>query len=136
MQETASSTSHSVLVFVHFIKPAFTIGIEESFQILEIGGSRWPHHGLELIIGHGSRSLRGVPRGLVGPRLARFSTWLMVRGLRPADIGAITDPLRKGPENRWAGGWVSRGSRGNSGPHGARLKIADQTRMAGGRHEG
>jgi hypothetical protein len=33
----------SVLVFVHFIKPAFTIGIESSFQILEIG-SQWLHY--------------------------------------------------------------------------------------------
>ena len=41
-QEIASSNYHSVLVFIHFIKLAFTIGIESSFQILEIG-SQWPH---------------------------------------------------------------------------------------------
>ena len=33
----ASSKNRSVLVFVHFIELAFTIGIESSFQVLEIG---------------------------------------------------------------------------------------------------
>ena len=33
----ASLNNRSVLVFVHFIKLAFTIGIESSFQALEIG---------------------------------------------------------------------------------------------------
>jgi hypothetical protein len=33
----ASSNNRSVLVFVHFIKLAFTIGIESSFQGLERG---------------------------------------------------------------------------------------------------
>jgi hypothetical protein len=33
----ASSNNRSVLVFVHLIKLAFTIGIESSFQVLEIG---------------------------------------------------------------------------------------------------
>jgi hypothetical protein len=33
----ASSNNRSVLVFVHFIKLAFTVGIESSFQVLEIG---------------------------------------------------------------------------------------------------
>jgi len=34
--EIASSNYLAVLVFLHFIKLAFTIGIESSFQILEI----------------------------------------------------------------------------------------------------
>ena len=33
---SASSNNRSVLVFVHLIKLAFTIGIESSFQLLEI----------------------------------------------------------------------------------------------------
>jgi hypothetical protein len=41
-QEIASSNYLSVLVFVHFIEPAFTIGVETSFQILEIR-SQWLH---------------------------------------------------------------------------------------------
>ena len=41
-QEITSSNCLSVLVFVHFVKLASTIGIESSFQILEIG-SQWPH---------------------------------------------------------------------------------------------
>jgi hypothetical protein len=35
-QEIASSHYRSVLVFVHLVKLAFTVGIESSFQILEI----------------------------------------------------------------------------------------------------
>jgi hypothetical protein len=41
-QEIASLNYLSVLVLVHFIKLAFTIGIESSFQILEIR-SQWLH---------------------------------------------------------------------------------------------
>lgn len=41
-QEIASSNYLSGLVFFHFIKLAFTIGIESSFQILEIR-SQWLH---------------------------------------------------------------------------------------------
>jgi hypothetical protein len=41
-QEIASSNYLSVLVFAHFIKLVFTIGIESSFQILEIR-SQWLH---------------------------------------------------------------------------------------------
>jgi hypothetical protein len=41
-QEIASSNYLSVLVFVHFIELAFTIGVETSFQILEIR-SQWLH---------------------------------------------------------------------------------------------
>jgi hypothetical protein len=43
MQEIASSNYPSVLVSVHFIKLAFTIGIESSFQVLEIR-SQWLHY--------------------------------------------------------------------------------------------
>jgi hypothetical protein len=42
MEEIASSNYRSVLVSVHFIKLAFTIGIESSFQVLEIR-SQWLH---------------------------------------------------------------------------------------------
>jgi hypothetical protein len=198
-QEIASSNYLSVLVFVHFIKLALTIGIESSFQILEIR-SQWLHylapaagvfrsdtvivifgqvpgatsasvwqsdtnpvvgdrgegdhiaalccwsglalpgdaltpapgawpspcslrdlvvvcrhgdrvavdlgipeqlvadHGLELIIGHESCSLGGLLRpGRAQARSAsRPSSWSA--GSRPACIGTITDPLRKGPE--------------------------------------
>jgi hypothetical protein len=69
-------------------------------------------HGLELIIGHESSSLGGLPRpGRAQARPAsRPSSWSAWSW--PAGISAITDPLRKGPEDRWAGGWVSRGSQG------------------------
>jgi hypothetical protein len=39
-----------------------------------------------------------VCRGLVVPRLGPLSAGSWSAWSRPADIGAITDPLRKGPE--------------------------------------
>jgi hypothetical protein len=36
VQEIASSNYPPVLVFVHLIKLAFTVGIESSFQVVEI----------------------------------------------------------------------------------------------------
>jgi hypothetical protein len=59
------------LVFAHFIKLAFTIGIESSFQILEIR-SQWPHllsssSSRCLSIGHNDRHIRTVPGATSAP---------------------------------------------------------------------
>ena len=143
-QEIASSTCLPVLVVVHFIEPAFTVGIKSSFQIPEVGDQRLHLLGStndqrasvavrqEPVIGDrekGDRitslcrwsglALAGVGRSsslVMNPPLvvcraagraqarpaSRPGSWSA--GSRPAGIGAITDPLRKGPETRWAGG--------------------------------